>query len=330
MDYKAIFEKFNKLNILMIGVVLIDSYQWGKVERISPEAPVPICSVSHIEHRLGGAGNVALNILAMGACPVLCSVAGKDNNGEILLNLLESHRMDTSGIILSELRPTTIKTRIIGNNTQMLRIDKESTDVLSKEEENALAERITKIMTDKKIDAVIFQDYDKGVITEKIIKHTVRLAKEKNIPTTVDPKHRNFSLYKGVSLFKPNLKELKEGLKIEFAKPTADNLSDASLLLHGKQNIERVFITLSEYGVFIADYANGAAKTFLLPAHLRKIADVSGAGDTVISVATLCLALNLPSVDIAKISNLAGGLVCESVGVNPVDKERLYKEVISL
>lgn len=330
MDYKSIFENFNKLNVLIIGDVMIDSYQWGKVERISPEAPVPICSVAKTEHRLGGAGNVALNISAMGATPILCSVVGKDNNEEILLQLLAEHNMTAEGIVLSEKRPTTIKTRIIGNNMQMLRIDNETTKILDGEEENLLLNKITEIINNKKPDAIIFQDYDKGVITEKIIKQTVSLAKENNIPTTVDPKHRNFSLYKGVTLFKPNLKELKEGLKIEFSQPTLENLTDAALLLHGKQNISQVFITLSEYGVFIADYTHKKAEVNLLPAHLRKIADVSGAGDTVISVATLCLALGMSGKDIAKISNLAGGLVCESVGVVSVNKERLYKEVISL
>ncbi|MGP1514372.1 MAG: bifunctional heptose 7-phosphate kinase/heptose 1-phosphate adenyltransferase [Bacteroidales bacterium] len=328
MDYKKIFEDFNHLNILIIGDVMIDSYQWGKVERISPEAPVPICSVQKIEHRLGGAGNVALNIMAMGATPILCSVVGKDNNEEILINLLQQYNMSSQGIVLSDSRPTTIKTRIIGNNVQMLRIDKEITSLLNQEEESALLNRIKSTIDQQQIDAIIFQDYDKGVITKKIIEQTVQLAKQKNIPTTVDPKHRNFSLYKGVNLFKPNLKELKEGLKIEFDQPTLDNLSDASLLLHDKQNISYIFITLSEYGVFIADYTNKNAMIHLIPAHLRKIADVSGAGDTVISVATLCVALQLPVIDVAKISNLAGGLVCEVVGVVPIDKKRLYQELI--
>ena len=329
MNYKSIFDNFNKLNILIIGDVMIDSYQWGKVERISPEAPVPICSVQKIEHRLGGAGNVALNISAMGATPILCTVIGRDSNEEILLNLLTEHDMTTEGMVVSSERPTTIKTRIIGNNTQMLRIDKETTNVLSREEENLLLGKITDIIANKKIDAIIFQDYDKGVITERTIKETVKLAKQKSIPTTVDPKHRNFSSYKDVTLFKPNLKELKEGLKIEFDEPNLTNLTDAALLLHSKQRISQVFITLSEYGVFIADYTQRQAEVKMLPAHLRKIADVSGAGDTVISVATLCLASKMSAIDIAKISNLAGGLVCENVGVVSIDKNRLYKEVIS-
>jgi rfaE bifunctional protein kinase chain/domain len=330
MDYKSIFNRIEKLNIMIIGDVMIDAYQWGKVERISPEAPVPICSVVKEEDRLGGAGNVALNVSSMGAEPILCSVVGKDDNEKILLSLMKENNMSTDGIVLSKYRPTTIKTRILGNNFQMLRVDKETIQPLNKEEEESFLKTIFSIMDKKRIDAIIFQDYDKGVITETIIKEVVKKANERQIPTTVDPKKRNFKNYKDVTMFKPNLKELKEGLKIDFSLPTLDNLAEAALLLHSKQKIEKVFITLSEYGVFIADYKTKEAKIKMLPAHLRKIADVSGAGDTVISVATLCLAVGLNTEDIATISNLAGGLVCETVGVTPINKERLYKELLAL
>lgn len=330
MDYKNIFRRFCELNVMIIGDVMIDSYKWGKVERISPEAPVPICSVNKIENRMGGAGNVALNIKALGGTPILCSVVGKDNSGDTLLQLMKEENMSTDNIVKSNYRPTTIKTRIIGNNVQMLRVDNENTDYLNEEEENLLVEKILSVLDKQKIDVIIFQDYDKGVITKNIIQKTINKAKEKNIPTCVDPKHRNFSLYKEVTLFKPNLKELKEGLKIEFTLPSLDNLTDAALLLHSKQRIDRIFITLSEYGLFFADYSKTKAEIKQLPANVRNIADVSGAGDTVISVASLCLALNLPNEEIAKISNLAGGLVCEYVGVVPIEKERLYRELLAI
>lgn len=330
MDYKDIFQKFNNLNVVVIGDIMVDSYQWGKVERISPEAPVPICAVTKIENRLGGAGNVALNLKAMGANPILCSVIGKDSNGENLLHLMQQEGMTTDYILESKDRPTTTKTRIIGNNSQMLRIDNESIETLDRKEETAFLKRIESLFSKTKIDVVIFQDYDKGVITERVITTTTSQANKKNIPITVDPKHRNFSLYKDVTMFKPNLKELKEGLKIEFDKPTQENLENASLLLKDKQRIEKVFITLSEYGVFFADYSKKQAKVVLLPANVRKIADVSGAGDTVISVASLCLALAIEPKEIAKISNLAGGLVCEEVGVVPINKDRLYRELLAL
>lgn len=330
MDYKDIFQRFNNLNVVVIGDIMVDSYQWGKVERISPEAPVPICAVTKIENRLGGAGNVALNLKAMGANPILCSVIGKDSNGENLLHLMQQEGMTTDYILESKDRPTTTKTRIIGNNSQMLRIDNESIETLDSEEESAFLKRIESLFSKTKIDVVIFQDYDKGVITERVITTTTTKAKKNNIPITVDPKHRNFSLYKNVTMFKPNLKELKEGLKIEFETPTKENLENAALLLKDKQRIEKVFITLSEYGVFFADYSSKQANVVLLPANVRKIADVSGAGDTVISLASLCLALNIEPKEIAKISNLAGGLVCEEVGVVPINKDRLYRELLAL
>ncbi|MDY6435525.1 MAG: bifunctional ADP-heptose synthase, partial [Synergistales bacterium] len=292
--------------------------------------PVPICAVTKIENRLGGAGNVALNLKAMGANPILCSVIGEDSNGENLLHLMQQEGMTTDYILQSTDRPTTTKTRIIGNNSQMLRIDNESIETLDRKEETAFLKRIESLFSKMKIDVVIFQDYDKGVITERVITTTTSQANKKNIPITVDPKHRNFSLYKDVAMFKPNLKELKEGLKIEFDKPTQENLENASLLLKDKQRIEKVFITLSEYGVFFADYSKKQAKVVLLPANVRKIADVSGAGDTVISVASLCLALAIEPKEIAKISNLAGGLVCEEVGVVPINKDRLYRELLAL
>lgn len=328
IDFVKVFDKFNSLNILIIGDVMIDAYWWGGVNRISPEAPVPVCAVNDKESRLGGAANVALNIAAMGANPILCSVVGEDYQGHQLCELMEKQNMDTKGIVFSSNRPTTIKTRIIGNKTQMLRIDEETDVNISLSEEKVFVAKIEEIINTEKINAIIFQDYDKGVITEGVITKIIEIAKRKNIPVTVDPKKRNFTAYKNVDLFKPNLKELKEGLKIDFDNVDKDVLVEASLLLHYKQKIDKVFITLSEKGVFMMDFANKEAEITMLPACLRKISDVSGAGDTVISLATLCLALGLDSQTIANISNFAGGLVCESVGVVPIDKNKLLSELL--
>lgn len=328
IDFVKVFDKFNSLNILIIGDVMIDAYWWGGVNRISPEAPVPVCAVNDKESRLGGAANVALNIAAMGANPILCSVVGEDYQGHQLCELMEKQNMDTKGIVFSSNRPTTIKTRIIGNKTQMLRIDEETDVNISLSEEKVFVAKIEEIINTEKINAIIFQDYDKGVITERVITKIIEIAKRKNIPVTVDPKKRNFTAYKNVDLFKPNLKELKEGLKIDFDNVDKDVLVEASLLLHYKQKIDKVFITLSERGVFMMDFTKKEAEVTMLPACLRKISDVSGAGDTVISLATLCLALGLDSQTIANISNFAGGLVCESVGVVPIDKNKLLSELL--
>ena len=328
IDFVKVFDKFNSLNILIIGDVMIDAYWWGGVNRISPEAPVPVCAVNDKESRLGGAANVALNIAAMGANPILCSVVGEDYQGHQLCELMKKQNMDTHGIVFSSNRPTTVKTRIIGNKTQMLRIDEETDANISLSEEKIFLDKIESIINTEKINAIIFQDYDKGVITEGVITKIIEIAKRKNIPVTVDPKKRNFTAYKNVDLFKPNLKELKEGLKIDFDNVDKDVLVEASLLLHYKQKIDKVFITLSERGVFMMDFTKKEAEITMLPACLRKISDVSGAGDTVISLATLCLALGLDSQTIANVSNFAGGLVCESVGVVPIDKNKLLFELL--
>lgn len=312
---------------MVVGDVMIDAYLWGKVDRISPEAPVPIVSVNRRENRLGGAANVALNIQALGATPILCSVLGNDIKSLDFMELLKEQNMPTDGIITSNDRITTVKSRIIGNNAQMLRIDQEITAPLSITDEELLTERIAKILNDREINAIIFQDYDKGNITPKVIEQVSAMAKARNIPTAVDPKKRNFLNFKNVTLFKPNFKELKEGLNIDIKEVTEEKLTEAATMLHESQNIDIVFITLSEKGAFIADFREGKARTMLIPAHLRKISDVSGAGDTVISVATCCLSMGLPVECLVNFSNLAGGIVCESVGVVPIDRNRLFSEI---
>ncbi len=323
-----ILEQFSKLRALIIGDVMIDSYLWGKVDRISPEAPVPIVDVKKREERLGGAANVALNIQALGAMPLLCSVIGKDSKGESMFQLLKNNNLRTEGMMCSSKRITTTKFRILGNNTQMLRVDEEINSPLDAEDEEAFIAHIKQLLDTEKIDVIIFEDYDKGSITPKIIQKITRKANELRIPTTVDPKKRNFLYYEGVTLFKPNLKELTEGLNVNVGEINRENLCKVVDCLHTEKNVGIVFITLSEKGAFISDKRMGKEHfSTLIPAHIRQIADVSGAGDTVISVASLCLALGYPVKDIVEISNLAGGIVCEYVGVVPIDKNRLYSEI---
>ena len=321
-EINELFEKFNHLNILVIGDVMIDTYFWGTVERISPEAPVPIISRSNIEHRLGGAANVALNVQALGAAPFLCSVIGNDDKSKVLKDLLQKRGLSDIGIVEDDKRITTIKTRVISDNQHLLRIDEEITENICTETQNKFIDRLKIIISEKKIDAIIFEDYDKGVITVEIIKEVVELAGKKGIPTLVDPKKRNFMNYHGVTLFKPNFKELVEGLKLDIEKNDIEGLHQASNQLRENLNIKMIMATLSELGIYISD--NGSYHN--IPAEIRDIADVSGAGDTVISTASLCLAAGLSQKDIAYISNLAGGIVCEKVGVVPINKELLKEE----
>ena len=326
MNYKDLFDKFNGLRILVIGDVMLDAYVMGKVNRISPEAPVPIVSLENEDARIGGAGNVALNLLALGAKPIICGVIGEDSSGDKLLNLFEKNGISTDGLVKSMARKTTVKTRVISNKQQLLRIDSESTFPLLESEEIKLNNTIQNIIN-QGIDGIIFEDYNKGVLTDSVIQNTIKIAKEKDIPTAVDPKKENFLSYKGVSLFKPNLKELKEGLNLNFDFNSNKELFEKGIeVLEEKLQNKISFVTLSENGVFIKNQT----EKYYVPAHMRSISDVSGAGDTVIAVATLCLISGASTKQIAQISNLAGGLVCEKSGVVSISKNDLLKEVSEL
>jgi rfaE bifunctional protein kinase chain/domain len=315
-----VFEGFKNLKVLIIGDVMIDAYTYGNVSRISPEAPVPIVNVRKQEKRLGGAANVALNIQALGATPILCSVIGEDDEANAFIELLQKSKITSKGIIRSSHRITTVKNRIIAGSQQMLRLDSEQDKPLNDLEQKSIHGHIQMLMDE--VDLVIFEDYDKGTIDKSLIEKTVAFAKSKGIPTAVDPKKRNFMDYIGVDLFKPNLKELKEGLKIEFDHKDRVALEKAVTSLESILKFKSALITLSENGVLISDKGNYSH----IPAHLRSIADVSGAGDTVISIAGLCLALNLSSQFVAEMANLGGGLVCEHVGVVPIDLKSLRLE----
>lgn len=330
INYDKLFKSFNTQKVMIIGDVMIDAYLWGKVDRISPEAPVPVVVVNKRESRLGGAANVALNVQALGATPVLCSVIGNDVKGIEFVNLLKDNNISDVGIIKSDKRPTTTKFRIFGNNAQMLRVDEEISQPLESDDNELFIKRVEEILSSQTINSVIIQDYDKGVISKELLDRIVSKLNEMNIPIAVDPKKRNFNLYKNVSLFKPNLKELREGLKLENDVITEEELAEVTNTLLDRQNIRIILTTLSEKGVYLTCNSRDRGRVNeLIPAQIRSIADVSGAGDTVISTASICLGLDLKAVDIAFISNMSGGLVCEQLGVVPVDKEVLLNELKS-
>ncbi len=317
-----IFQAFNDISVLIIGDVMLDSYIWGTVERISPEAPVPVVTVNKKDFRLGGAGNVALNIQSLGARPILCSLIGNDDDGRKLLQRLDDKGLSKEGIVISQERPTTVKTRVIASHQHVVRVDEESDTVVSAKEEKSMLAHIEKLLP--QCNVVVFEDYDKGALNPHIIETAIQWAHQHGIPTVVDPKKRNFLAYKNVTLFKPNLKELREGMKLDVEGGNKNQVSKAVDLLKEKLGAEGVMLTLSEHGVYI-DFRN---QKVILPAHVREIADVSGAGDTVVSVAALCIALDLDPKLIAALSNLAGGLVCQHTGVVPIDKEELLQEAI--
>lgn len=325
-EIKHLFNKFNTCKVLVIGDVMIDSYLVGKVDRISPEAPVPVVALKQRDNMLGGAANVALNIRSLGAEAILCSVIGNDKQGDVLLDLMKKEGLKTNGIIRSSERITTTKFRIIGNRMQMLRVDEEIDTDLNENDCASLIKCISDLITVQKPDAIILQDYNKGVLSPEVIERVAEIAAGNGIPVAVDPKKKNFTAYKGITLFKPNLKEIVEGLKIDVDPLSIESLDKAASTLHKCQNIEMVMITLSEHGIFISVRDSNGVSSKIIPAEMRSITDVSGAGDTVISVAALCLAAKTDHFLMATLSNLAGGLVCEQAGVVPVNKFTLMAE----
>lgn len=318
------FTAISGKKILVVGDVMIDSYVWGKVERISPEAPVPIVSVIKREERLGGAANVALNLLSLGAEPILCGLIGNDNGQQLFGKLMQDNGLKAEGIFIAHDRPTTIKTRIIGGKQQLLRIDEETSQPVNGRLEQDFLEHVKQLCRQNNFDAIIFQDYDKGSLTPSVISLVTDYGLQKRIPVLVDPKRRNFMAYRGVTLFKPNFKEFCEGLKVELDKDDREGIFRAAARFLTEQHIQYLLLTLSERGVMLID----TYQYYAIPAHVRDIADVSGAGDTVISVAALCMAAGMTPYQAASLANLAGGLVCEKVGVVPITRQMLEKELL--
>jgi rfaE bifunctional protein kinase chain/domain len=321
-DFKKLFHSFSSLKIGVVGDVMLDTYMWGNVERISPEAPVPIVSLHHKEYRIGGAGNVALNCKSLGAQVSVLSVTGDDTEGMLLEELFESNNIDTSYVIKSKNRITSNKTRIISRNQQMMRLDAEITRDLEKEDEQNLLAKISAYISTADPDIMIFEDYNKGVLTEKLIRDAIELCRQVGVITAVDPKRKNFFSYKQADIFKPNLKEVKEALNMLFEEASLSTLENIHAELQKMLHHKISFITLSEKGVFYQQHDTKG----IVPSHLRNIADVSGAGDTVIAVASMVYAASKNVHRMAEVANIAGGLVCEEVGTIAIDKEKLLNE----
>jgi rfaE bifunctional protein kinase chain/domain len=318
-----ILEKFSGLHVVVVGDVMLDVYRWGEVERISPEAPVPVVSIHKSESRLGGAANVAVNCKSLGAKVTLASVIGADDDAKLLLNLLKEQGIQADLVQQSTDRVTTTKTRILSRNQQMVRLDAEKSDDLNIRDEHAFIDAVLRFLQIQKPDVVIFEDYNKGVLKENIIDKIIRHCKSLGILTAVDPKLKNFLSYKNVDIFKPNLKEVREGLHIPLQQINEASMREVHELLNKHLQHHISFITLSDKGV----YFNNGTESKIIPSHHRNIADVSGAGDTVIAVAAMVYALTKDVELMAEWSNIAGGLVCEEVGVVPISKEKLLKEL---
>lgn len=322
MDFEQLFTAFRNSKVLIVGDVMLDTYWWGNVDRISPEAPVPVVALKRKELRVGGAANVALNTASLGAKTAVIAVIGNDESGIALKQLLEEDNINTGHLVVTDKRVTTNKTRIMSRNQQMMRLDAEMTSDIDTATEEELLQQVKTFFAAHKPDVLILEDYNKGVLTARVIKELIALCKAHNVVTAVDPKRKNFFSFKGVDIFKPNLKEVKEGLNLLTDKVDIASLEEIHQSLQQQLQHHISLITLSEKGVF---YQQDHERR-IIPTHIRNIADVSGAGDTVIAVAALVYAVTKNIHLAAEIANIAGGLVCEEVGTAAIDKEKLLNE----
>ena len=318
---EEIQKRFAGRRVAVVGDLMLDRYFWGKVSRISPEAPVPVVEVDEESTRLGGAANVANNIASLGGVPVMIGVVGRDIGADILKNLVASNGFPTDGIVVDSSRPTTIKTRVIAHNQHVVRIDQE-------EKVDIDADTQAKVLTSLKnqiasLDGIILEDYNKGVLTKKLIKSVIKLAKDNKKKITVDPKFNNFFDYQGVSVFKPNRKETEEALGCRLN--TFTEVEKAARELLTKLDADNILLTLGERGMLLFERNGSLAH---VETKARNVADVSGAGDTVIATLTMAIVAGASVKESAVLANYAGGIVCGEVGIVPIDKGVLIQTIL--
>lgn len=314
-----IIEKMKGRNIAVVGDVMLDRYFWGSVSRVSPEAPVPVVDIENETYHLGGAANVAANLKSLGIEPYLCGTIGDDRSGKSFIEIAQNLGINTDGLFQDELRPTTVKTRIIGNNQQIARLDREVRSAISTDGEISILNTLKSI---KKLHGIIFEDYDKGAISPSLIRELCHYAKSENIPVFVDPKYSNFFYYREVTLFKPNRKEAEKALNYEIRNK--EDLQRAGKDLLDKLKAENVLITLGSEGMMLFGKDGDAAS---VPTRARKVADVSGAGDTAIATLSAAYAAGATISEAATLANFASGVVCEEPGIVSVTPEALLESV---
>ena len=311
------FKAFDGKRIAVIGDLMLDRYYWGTVTRISPEAPVPIVEVDETSSRLGGAANVANNIAALGGTPILIGVVGSDAGGTLLRKTMEQLKFPTDGVLTDTTRPTTIKTRVIAHHQHVVRIDEEVKRDIDDDGQRRLLEFLSKELD--RLDGIILEDYNKGVLTGPLVDNAIRLARKRKKIITVDPKSNNFFAYAGVTVFKPNRKETEEALGFRLTDPA--QVEKAGQILLERLKADNVLLTMGEQGMALFEHSGEVSR---VATHARHVADVSGAGDTVVSTLTVALAAGATVKEAAALANIAGGIVCGEVGIVPVDKSELF------
>ena len=309
-----ITENFSGKNVLVIGDIMIDEYLSGKVSRLSPEAPVPIIDIKDEVTRFGGAANVALNIKELGCNAVLVGIMGYDRHADIFKALMKDNNIE-SGVLQSKTRPTTVKTRIIGDNQHIARVDREKISYVSDQEQESLKQSINASL--EMVQAVILEDYNKGVLSREIIHYVIEQCNLKDIPVFVDPKFENFMEYKNVTVFKPNVKEAQQALARNFN--SEKDVEKAGQQLLKKLNSDSILLTRGFKGLSLFE----KNKATHIPTQARNVADVSGAGDTVISTLAAAYIGGASLREAAILANIAAGIVIEEVGIIPISKDKL-------
>ena len=312
--------------IMVIGDIMLDEYLWGNINRISPEAPVPIVEIERISHRLGGAANVVQNLVKLGVNTTLISIRGDDSNGETLTEMLKSSGCNCGSICVSRTRPTTIKTRIIAGNQQVIRSDRETTDALDHDEIGLMKSAFDKAVDG--IKAIIISDYGKGVVCEEFLKYALSEAKKRGIFISVDPKEKHFDLYRMVDVITPNLKEAHVIVNKPFQKRSLEEIIELGWDIVNRMSLKFLLLTLSERGMMLFD--KNENKCSHLPTVAQSVFDVTGAGDTVISVFSAAMASGASPVESAYISNHAAGITIGEIGTSSVDLETLSKACLDL
>ena len=316
-----LIDRFPKTHILVVGDIVLDHYVWGKVTRISPEAPVPVVNVTRENHLLGGAANVVQNIHALGGKVRLCGVIGRDEAGSQVLDLLKAQNIPADGLIIEQARPTTVKTRVIAHNQQVVRFDRETKDRIHKESHERIYKQVRHCILDG-LDGIVISDYCKGVVTAELVRDIVRIARKHRVPVSVDPKVSHFGMYRGVTILTPNILEASQGSKVEIEDEPS--LLRAGALLLRKLRCAAVLITRGEQGMSLFERSGSVIN---IPTMAREVFDVTGAGDTVIATLTLAMASGAKTVDAARIANYAAGIVVAVVGTASVTATALKKRI---
>lgn len=308
--------------IAVVGDLMLDRYIWGTVTRISPEAPVPVVDMDQEQIRLGGAANVANNIRALGGEAVLVGVIGADNSGAQLLSLLAENSFTAGGIVTDRSRHTTVKTRVIAYNQHVVRIDRETKRDIARTTQEIILEFLTRNI--RSFDGIIIEDYNKGVVVLPLIRRLTALANKTDTIITIDPKFNNFFEYKHVTVFKPNRKEVEEALGSHLS--TDEEVLQAGRKLMKRLLAKNILLTRGEHGMTLFEQDGTVSH---VPTKARNVADVSGAGDTVIATLTLAMAGGATAREAAALANYAGGVVCGYVGIVPIDRSELQRAVLS-